>query len=236
MHLSLLQLHHLFGFWRCNFSFVKLPLTRCRPLPAEWLVRVLLSWEIPDVQNPPRITSRNADRAICSIVSCACIYHWGAKTLDTSQNLLWIQLMKCDAIQYIMKVARNSFDATVLALQVQSCKDMMQSIAVLKSNRIYLMQRDAIHSRQKTLHTVVSKLITNRDFVWGEFISDYRYRLALPEELLSITETDLWEFQKISHYRYRFSLEFQVISITDTDMIVRPKSNSFCNRFGYNGT
>ena len=50
---------------------------------------------------------------------------------------------------------------------------------------------------------------------------DYRQRLFLggmPEELIAITETDLWEFpQKISHYRYRFSLEFQLISITDTD-------------------
>ena len=45
-----------------------------------------------------------------------------------------------------MNIARNSFDATVLALQLQSCDDMMQSIAVLKSNRIYLMQRDAVHS------------------------------------------------------------------------------------------
>ena len=46
----------------------------------------------------------------------------------------------------------------------------------------------------------------------------YRYRIALPEELISITETDLWKLQqKISYYRYRFSLEFQLISITDTD-------------------
>ena len=42
--------------------------------------------------------------------------------------------------------------------------------------------------------------------------SNYRYRITLPEELICITETDLWEFQqKISHYRYRFSLEFQFI-------------------------
>ena len=40
----------------------------------------------------------------------------------------------------------------------------------------------------------------------------------MPEELISIPETDLWEFQqKISHYRYRFFLEFQLISIADTD-------------------
>ena len=66
--------------------------------------------------------------------------------------------------------------------------------------------------------TVVSKLITDRNFFWGELISNCRYRIALPEELISVTETDLWEFQqKISHYRYRFSLEFQSISITDTD-------------------
>ena len=48
-------------------------------------------------------------------------------------------------------------------------------------------------------------------FFWEEFISDYGYRIALPEGLISITETDLWEFrQKISHYRYRLSLKFQL--------------------------
>ena len=53
---------------------------------------------------------------------------------------------------------------------------------------------------------------------FGRAISNYRYRIALPEELIAITETDVWEFQhKISHYRYRFSLEFQLLSITDTD-------------------
>ena len=42
--------------------------------------------------------------------------------------------MQGNAIQYIMKFAKNLFDATVLALQLQSCEDMMQSIAALKSN------------------------------------------------------------------------------------------------------
>ena len=56
-------------------------------------------------------------------------------------------------------------------------------------------------------NTVVSKLITDRDFVWGALISNYRYRIELPEELISITETNLWEIQqKTSHYRYRFFL------------------------------
>ena len=60
------------------------------------------------------------------------------------------------------------------------------------------------------LATVVSKLITDRHFSWEELIANYRYRIALPEELISSTETDLWECQqKISLYRYRFSLEFQ---------------------------
>ena len=45
---------------------------------------------------------------------------------------------------------------------------------------------------------LVSKLITDRDFCWEESISDYGYRIALPEELISITETDLWEFQQKS--------------------------------------
>ena len=70
----------------------------------------------------------------------------------------------------------------------------------------------------KIADTVASKLITDRDFFWGELISNYRYRIELPDELIAITETDLWEFQqKISHHRYRFSLEFQLIVITDTD-------------------
>ena len=72
------------------------------------------------------------------------------------------------------------------------------------------------------MKTVVSKFITDRHFLWGELISNYRYRIALPGEFLSwnlpITETDLWEFQqKIAHCTYRFSLEFQLISVTDTD-------------------
>ena len=38
-------------------------------------------------------------------------------------------------------------------------------------------------------------------------IPNYRYRIVPPEDLISITETDLWECQhKISHYKYRFSL------------------------------
>ena len=79
--------------------------------------------------------------------------------------------------------------------------------------------------------TTVSKLITDRDFFWEELTSDYRYRIALPEGLIPITETDLWEFQqKISHYRYRFSLKFQIISITDTDFGL--KTNEVCNHFG----
>ena len=60
-------------------------------------------------------------------------------------------------------------------------------------------------------------MITDRHFFWGKLISNYRYRITLPEALISTTEKDLWEFQqKISHYRYRFSLEFQLLSITDT--------------------
>ena len=67
--------------------------------------------------------------------------------------------------------------------------------------------------------TVVFKLITDRHFFCGELISNYRYRIRLPEELISIGETDLWELeQKIAHYRYSFSLEFQLLSITATDI------------------
>ena len=57
--------------------------------------------------------------------------------------------------------------------------------------------------------TVVSKLITDTHVLWGKLISSYRCRIVLPEELIAITATDLWEsLQKTSHYRYRFSLEF----------------------------
>ena len=63
--------------------------------------------------------------------------------------------------------------------------------------------------------TVVSKLITDRHFPWEELISNYRYRIALSEELIFITETDLWDFQqKIFHYRYIFSLEFQLVPLS----------------------
>ena len=66
--------------------------------------------------------------------------------------------------------------------------------------------------------TVVSKLITDRHFLWGEFLSNYRCRIVLPEQLISITETDMWKRrQKVSNYRYRFSLEFYLISTTDKD-------------------
>ena len=66
----------------------------------------------------------------------------------------------------------------------------------------------------KRRKSVVSKLITDRHLFWGEEISKLRYRIALPEELISITETDQREFrQKTSHYRYRYSLKFQVIPL-----------------------
>ena len=44
----------------------------------------------------------------------------------------------------------------------------------------------------------------------GKLISDCRYRIVLPEELIAITEADQWKYQqKVSRYRYRFSLVFQ---------------------------
>ena len=65
----------------------------------------------------------------------------------------------------------------------------------------------------KSVDTVVAKLSTDRYFFWKKLTSTYRYRIVMPEELVSITETDLWECQqKISHYGYRFSLEFQLIN------------------------
>ena len=44
---------------------------------------------------------------------------------------------------------------------------------------------------KKTNNTVVSKLIADRHLFWGELIFNCRYRIALPEELIAITETDL---------------------------------------------
>ena len=64
--------------------------------------------------------------------------------------------------------------------------------------------------------TVVSTMITDMHIWWGDFISIYRCRIVLPEELMSIAETDLWEcHQKTYHYRYRFSLQFQLDGITE---------------------
>ena len=45
-------------------------------------------------------------------------------------------------------------------------------------------------------------------FFLGENNSNYRYRIVLPEELISITQTNLWKSpQKVSHWRYRFFLD-----------------------------
>ena len=64
------------------------------------------------------------------------------------------------------------------------------------------------HKYYNDCHTI--HINYRQRFCLEEWISDCRYRIALIEELISITETDLWEFQqKISHYRYRFSLKFQ---------------------------
>ena len=56
-----------------------------------------------------------------------------------------IDVTRCNTLH--QKVARNLFDATVLAFQVQSCEDMTQSIAALESNWISLMRCDALKSR-----------------------------------------------------------------------------------------
>ena len=39
--------------------------------------------------------------------------------------------------------------------------------------------------------TVVSKIVTDRHLFWGQLISNYRYRILLPEGFISITETYL---------------------------------------------
>ena len=63
----------------------------------------------------------------------------------------------------------------------------------------------------------MSKIVTDRHFYLRTINSNYRYRIALPEELTSITETDLWNFSRKSLITDTdFGLEFRFISITDT--------------------
>ena len=93
-----------------------------------------------------------------------------------------------------------------MASPQNSGRKLLPEICVKKGqNANYRTEK---HPRPRnTMFTVVSNLITDRDFLWGELISHCRYRIELPEELISITETDLWDFQqKVSHYRYRFFL------------------------------
>ena len=54
----------------------------------------------------------------------------------------------------------------------------------------YAYVRSYGHHRNE-LDTVVSKTIADRHFGWGELISDYRYRIVLPEELISSTERQI---------------------------------------------
>ena len=63
--------------------------------------------------------------------------------------------------------------------------------------------------------------IQNRQtFIPWAVCFNYRYRIALPEELVAITERErsvMERWQRSSHYRYRFSLEIQFVAITGTD-------------------
>ena len=64
-------------------------------------------------------------------------------------------------------------------------------------------------------------------------ISNYRYRIVLPEEVISIAETDLWECQqKISHCRHRFSLEPK--QFPSQIQIMGLKRMNSVKYFGYN--
>ena len=79
--------------------------------------------------------------------------------------------------------------------------------------------------------TVVSKLITDRHFLWGIQIQNRAAR-----RINFITGPDQRECQKAtSHYRYRFSLEFQLVFITDADLQVETNSFCICNHVGHNG-
>ena len=52
----------------------------------------------------------------------------GAKTITYIKKCLAIELMFHHAMYYIMKIARKSSDVTALALQLQSCDDMMRYV------------------------------------------------------------------------------------------------------------
>ena len=55
----------------------------------------------------------------------------------------------------------------------------------------------------------------------------------LPEEVIVITETDVWEYwQRVSNCWCRFSIEILVIAITDTDF--GRETSEFCHDVGYN--
>ena len=62
----------------------------------------------------------------------------------------------------------------------------------------------------KSLSGFPSRIAYHSDTVLIAIAFNYRYRFVLPEEVVSFTERDLWEYwQHISHYRCRFSLEFR---------------------------
>ena len=62
-------------------------------------------------------------------------------------------------------------------------------------------------------YTVTSKHYRKTFIARAIHISKHncKYRIVLPEELIAITETDMWEYwQRISRYRYIFFLECQM--------------------------
>ena len=94
-----------------------------------------------------------------------------------------------------MKFARNLFDATVLALQLQSCDDVMQSIAALKSNRLRLMQHDAVHYITKFEPILICNVfcpngisVQKKDMdpvpvlVLQKQLLQFRFQLSVPEK------------------------------------------------------
>ena len=94
------------------------------------------------------------------------------------------------------------------------------SPSLLQNSMSYLFRNstlETVSAHFLNLNTVVSKTIT--DFFLRAINSNYRYTTVLPEQVISITETDLWKISaEISHCRYRFCFEFELISITDTDL------------------
>ena len=103
---------------------------------------------------------------------------------------------------------------------IQTCVSLLSLLAQIKGGKGGMLRLIV------TCVTLVTQLYRSIQIDYRQTLFlgklHYTYRIVLPEGLISITETDLWEYpQKIFHCRYRFSLDFPLISITDTDFVLK---------------